>query len=403
MKKIYALMLMMLLCVNLVTGTFIQEPYHRGYQENINEQYYTVVFDNEGQASVVARLNFVNFDEEDLKEILLEFPGYTRIINIFQEVYESEEVCQYYEEVCTEFENGDCVTYIKKCSKFYTQQVYPPKYIVVNSELENEKHKLNLPEFAKPGESVNLIIYYKVDGFVDKGIVNKFNFQTIKSNFDVNNVRVATNVVNGLFMEDVDSEVNYQPNFGVLASSYDSAKFESEELYSVSRNIGYYGYSQTGQFLDPWESFTVSGKYTEYWLAFHWIKIVSVIAFFGMFVFGTYLGFKKLNKKKSKFKSMFGLGVGSAISIIVLGYLGRFFLELLPYGIPYQTRNLISGLVVLTEAVSILFLLFGPSIYVGAKQGLEKGVITFGITVATLIALGILSIIFLLISGGVYY
>jgi len=441
MGKIISIVIMFLFLVSIV-GTIgvsaqeemVSESYgYPGYpvysDTTTNQQFYTVVFDEEGQVSVAGRLVYVNTNKDKctdlnkcigstMSSISLQIPGSNvRIINIFQEVYDTEEVCQYYEEVCTLFENGKCSTYTKTCANYYTQTVYPPKYILVNNELSPDgSYKLTLPQPAKQGEFVTLLVYYKADGFVEENtLTSGFAFETIKSNFDVNYVTVSVDVTGDNRILGVDSNVNYQPNFAALANSYVGKEaFASDELYRTSQNIGYGGYTETASLLDPMESFTVDGKYSDSWIVFNWGKFLTVVILLLAFVGFGYGGYKVLSKatnsinsnKKSKTRksislgNLFFIGGGSAVLMVVLLWVGKFVSSLLPYGMNYQTRATIGLLIGLIELLIVFFLTFGPSIYIGVKEGAERGFIVFGITIGALIILGILSIVVLLIFSS---
>src|SRR3989344_5147217 len=81
--------------------TFSSEIAYPTNSYNQNNQYYTVTFDGEGEASVIGKLNFYNFGKNQINNIRLEIPGNNiRIINIVQEYYGYNAICahQGYEE-----------------------------------------------------------------------------------------------------------------------------------------------------------------------------------------------------------------------------------------------------------------------------------------------------------------
>ena len=92
MNKIISI-IVFLLILPIVFSSKIDYLYH----EN-NAHYYSVTFDEEGEASVTARLSFQNTGETPIKSIRLEIPGYdARIINILQEYYPQELICAEYD------------------------------------------------------------------------------------------------------------------------------------------------------------------------------------------------------------------------------------------------------------------------------------------------------------------
>src|SRR3989338_9304945 len=101
--KIKILLLMLILLIPQVLGLSV-EPYYGGNTFSQNTQYYTVNFDNEGEASVFARLNFHNIESTPLNTIKLEIPGNNiRIINVVQEYYTYTDVCVKYDYIHNNF------------------------------------------------------------------------------------------------------------------------------------------------------------------------------------------------------------------------------------------------------------------------------------------------------------
>ena len=93
--KIKILLLMLILLIPQVLASYA--PYYSN-SFGQNTQYYTVNFDNEGEASVLARLNFHNIQIIPLDTIKLEIPGNNiRIINVVQEYYSYNNVCVRYD------------------------------------------------------------------------------------------------------------------------------------------------------------------------------------------------------------------------------------------------------------------------------------------------------------------
>src|SRR4030042_7183961 len=61
------------------------------------DHYYTVVFDGEGEAAVLAKIKLTNKGKDDISSFSFDIPATSlRIINSVQEVYEQEEYCVQY-------------------------------------------------------------------------------------------------------------------------------------------------------------------------------------------------------------------------------------------------------------------------------------------------------------------
>ena len=87
-------------------------------------QFYSVVFDGEGDSIVAAKLKIQNIGKEPLKELNIEIPGENvRLINIMQEAIRFQKICGAYDP------KGNC-------SYYYDQQVWPPEYYSIEKSIE---------------------------------------------------------------------------------------------------------------------------------------------------------------------------------------------------------------------------------------------------------------------------
>ncbi len=195
-------LLVLLLFFNFFTANVLATDIIRDYYPpNQNtfgtNQFYNVVFDGEGQAVVVAKINVQNLKKDAINDLIFEIPGNNvRIISAFQESYEKEQKCSYYsydcvtyakDTQCTQYDkDGDCVRYEKvcvkqdkQCASWYNQTIYPPKYYSLEKteeQLSNSKRvEFKLDVGIKEQESTTLILYYKADGLASEAF-DIFNF-----------------------------------------------------------------------------------------------------------------------------------------------------------------------------------------------------------------------------------
>ncbi len=439
MNKILSSLFVLLLFFNffsanvLATDMIIEKPYYPYNQNSFGtNQFYNVVFDGEGQAVVVVKINIQNLGKDAINDLTLEIPGKNvRIISSLQEFYEKEQRCSYYnyncvtyakDAQCTQYDsNGECVKTEKicikqdqQCASWYNQTIYPPKYYNLEKTeeqlSESKRVKFKLDVAIKEQETTTLILYYKTDGLASENLgVFDFDFQTIKMNFDTQQVRVSVGVNPDLYFEGGEAKVNYQPNFAVFdkAELMSAKGIQSQELSDFSRNIEYsYGYVKTAQGLDPWESFSVKGKYATSWFALQKWKIFSVSLVVLALIVGFILGIVRLLKfKKTSLPIAVGFSsLASSILVTIVWFGGIKLLQLFStfsYSSNSQMFILLLGLMWI---ILLLIVLFAPSIYFGVKQGIIPAIICLLGTIMMLLIINVaLAIIFGTLANTNYY
>src|SRR3989338_1556591 len=95
MKKIMSLLFISMLLLSSVFATQISPSFNPPNNFPFeNNQYYAVLFDEEGEATVIAKINLQNMQKQEMKNLLLEIPGNAQILYVIQETnwhYESFE------------------------------------------------------------------------------------------------------------------------------------------------------------------------------------------------------------------------------------------------------------------------------------------------------------------------
>lgn len=374
------------------------------------DQYYSVFFDAEGDAIVAAKIGIVNGGTEPLSEVTIEIPGESmRIVNIVEEVREKQRRCSYYE-----YDEDDK----RVCAAWQEYYGYPSKYynVLHTTETLSKSHKLTLTlgRNLSSQESANLLIYYKEKSYVDeKNGKFFFDFETIKMGVDVNNIRVAVNVPEDLYLEGGESSVDYRDD-AVGITKMASADFEegvsSESLQQFSNQINYArGYVKTTQGLDPWESFHVEGKYATSWANLNSGKIalgiILALGAFALLGLGVRKGLKyaiHTRRGSSLAPQITIASFISALSVIALWFVTWFLTRYMQQFLSYDLRALLGLLITLLAGILTLALLVAPSVYFGIKHKVTVGFITFGLTLVLLLVFAIVLIIFLaMVPAGV--
>ena len=411
-----------------------------------NSQYYSVMFDEEGEAVVALKVNLNNPSNETLDKLNIEIPGETiRILNVVQEYHLLKEECAQWKEVCAD---DNCSSYYKKCTyynnyiDYYESKFYPVEYKTEKLS-GSTAFTFTLPKVITQQNTATLIIYYKATGYVKKSLgVHSFDFETIKYNYDTSHVRVSVNAQNDLFLEGTSASVNYKPaDYGMLAeaSFAKSESFDSKQLSEYSRSIEYdYGYVKETSALDPWESFHVKGKYSASKLLLNKgrisLTIGIILGMLALLFFGARKAFRllkdhsgfpyasnlsnasagKASKSNSSKVAMPDTGQALAM-VLTASFISSILLLVGWYALTFISKNLYdwvgyssSGvwtlLMILVFFLYSLFVLLAPAVYVGIRLGILPGFATFGaVIVFLIIELIIMAIIYASIGSRGYY
>ena len=386
MKKI--LLIALLLVVSVYAQEAIRMPTPIDGAGLGQNQFYSVVFDGEGDAIVAAKLKIQNIGKDNLKELSIEIPGEdVRLINIMQEVIRFQKICGAYDP------KGNC-------SYYYDQQVWPPEYYSIDKNTEklskSAKVTLNLPAELKEGETGTVLLYYKTDSYVKKSLgVFNFDFETIKWIFDTDRIRVAVNVQQDLYLEGVKGKIEYQDNFAAAEKALVSG-VQSQDLQQFSSQIEWQqGIVKEASGLDPYESFHAKGRYAKSWLNLNKGGIgVGVLITLIVLGFLYYFVYRKIkNVKGNIVLKAISIGVFSGIVSIVLWIIVSFLLDWIRQFIYYQYNSLLTLLIILIVGIISLVLIFGPALYFGFKHGFMNGIWCLGACLITLMVMGIVAII----------
>ncbi len=285
-------------------------------EDNIfcQNQYYSVVFDGEGEAAVNAKLSLENVDaDESINEIMVEIPGdEIRMIKAIQEMPTRQRQCRRWEPVPMPIEYEEDSMAIpqstnKRCLEWYPY-ISGPRYYTLKFEKEqlskSVQFTFSLPEPVLPQEAISILLYYKASGYVqEKAGLFRFNYETLKMPYDVETVRVAIDVQEGLYLEGGEAKTDYRPSpttYSLQNAPLALEGVQNEVASKFSREIQYApGYTKNTSGLDPFESFIVEGKYATSQFALQKWFIIGVIIIF-VFVLGGIVVFIRWDLKKTK-------------------------------------------------------------------------------------------------------
>ncbi len=382
MKKILSILFLLLLIPMVSAQSFYPENF--GYYGQ--NQYYYLVFDAEGETAVFARLELQN--TENRTEFSVKIPGQDiDLINIVQEYYLYEQECSNWEETSSTVSEETEVS-TRTCTDDISYPIYPPKYAQVSYTMGESDGmtnvKMQIPQQGQ--ETITLILYYKTSEYVqEKSGVYEYSFQTIQNEYDTSFVRVSVDVAEDLYLQGLSSSIDYITEMS--STTTDLARLASSISYIDT------GYTETASSLDPYESFSLEGKYAKSWLAIHWWKILlGLAAFSALLLAGIYI-LRKIAKKNKKLGLPLLLGLSSGM-ILWATWLSCSYLFNSWYYTPFG--DTIKLMAVLLTILMSIFLLIVPGLYFGITEGVKIGFACFTATVITLFVLGAISILILL-------
>ncbi|MFH0890048.1 MAG: hypothetical protein V1836_02795 [Candidatus Aenigmatarchaeota archaeon] len=426
-NAITTMILAIIMLSHVVSATkIIEMPYP--YYDWSSGHYYQVVFDGEGEASVVAKIVQLNMGKAPIDNITIEIPGRVNVRYLFQEVStktcndycsrydnvcENEETictnwndtsktCGSWEKKCTQY-NYACVEYSKNCYDSYSKNFVPLDFS--EEQLSSSKKiMIKLSEPIAPGETGTITMYYKSSGYAKKNLNFDFDFETIKSPYDTPSLRVAISVDEDMYLRGGETKTTYIPNFGSLESTTaeknvplagDSANF----MRSVSDNVVYAdGYVKTKSNLDSWESFHVTGAYNyrNAWFLTYYAEIIvaiTVLAAINAFFRQKFAAMLKRSKAPRIIFAGFLSALVVAVSVFVVLAAGGF--------LSYLFNNTIGGmLVAVAGVITILLSIALPVYYFSNKYGTREGV---AVLVSTILWLLIFAYVLSTFAGNYYY
>jgi len=367
-------------------------------QENIfsQNQYYSVNFDGEGEATVVSKIELQNMNSESMENFQIEIPGEkVRMLYALQEYYT-------YSEYCAEWGPD------KKCVRKEKRRDWPPKYKVINYQIQPTSssiiYSLQLPIPINSTEKSSIILYYKSEDYVTKTLgVYSFDFETIKHNYDTNLIRVSISVNPELYLKEGSTKTDYRSNFVSFEKA--AAAMQDVEIQRFVGSIGYGGYVETTQGLDPLESFHVKGTYSSSRLnlyKYHILGgILSLIILFYLLYFLLFKKLKKASKKNINLKSMVA-GIIASIFLMGLWLLTSYFIEFISRNIYYRYTSLVLILSILIVSIISLVFIFGPAIYFIVRHGWVPSAIYAVSLLISLIIFGVIAIFILSLMNQVH-
>lgn len=362
-----------------------------------NDQYYTVVFDGEGEAAVVARIDLTNNTKSSIDQVNLNVPAKSlRIIN----------AAQSYRGYINDYPTGR--------PEIYPNYHYGGYYSLDSKQISNADGfsvKLTLVNSLSSQESTTILLYYKATGYVNNILgLRNFGFQTIKTDFDVDTVRVAVNAQEPFNVKGAKASTNYQPNFAPISEGKSFSGADDASLGALSTQIQTEeGFVKQTQSLDPGENFVVKGSYAESVVLLYLPDLVGwligAVIVLGVFWL-VYRWWKRKHIVLNQFSQInpliktIAISIASTTLLIVSSFLGLLLIE--KFSSQGQNPFLVLLVLLIMFVLATLFI-FGPAVYFGIKYGIKYGVFAIAISVVFLIVALVFLLLFLNVTNNRIY
>lgn len=385
---------------------------------------YSVIFRGNGEALTFAKIVFTNSTESDMTKFNFEIPGVKPSeIEMYQ--MELKHRCLAYDsvnkytendlsdDVCTQWEEGNYDN--EYYSNYYgnDNQATYSKIKGTNLSQHGSKFSITLPVAVKSNKTSALVIAYAAKGYVTESSgLFKFNFETIKVNSRIKDLKVAVDVDSDLILKGKKATVNYggKKDTAITASAAQES-FTSGRLDNIIGGIGNYTQlTKTASNLSKNETYTVKGEYSANWFRLYLssiiitiLTVVGVIAV--IYLLSRYLKQRKSGKKSNKRLAELEVespvhltgqelsnlsvsdspvktidvkldltkvaicGLVSALSVIVIYIMCELISS---YGILNQSGGYNSVLSLIFSLIAILILIlgcFGLAVYLSVKRG----------------------------------
>ena len=338
---------------------------------------YKVVLRGDGRAIVVGKFTVPNTGSDTLTSI-----------RIGLSVDDATQMTAYQlivDQACSKFDNTSgtpvCTKYKDISSKDVTNAEYKKITII---EASPQKYTLSLPSAVEVGKTSVILFAYSSKQYTTEsfGLYSyDFSTPTIDERIDLMAVSVQTD--SDLYIDGEDSSIQYGSR--ISSSTSDVGELSADSAMAMMTSTRGNTVRSTASDLFPGESYTVTGRYSEFWWILSLDKIIGGIVILAILVgLGTWKSRRILKIEsiplKQRITTLFSesyltSGLFTAVligvwSAIVMNLTMSTFLRHIENGL----AAVLIGLVVMMIYVPILF---GPSIALGAKKGWRAGIMTF--------------------------
>jgi len=363
------------------------------------EHRYDVTLRGNGELYVEARLAFRNTSDQTQSQFDFEIPSAAAhdLVILQQKLPDS---CKRYEtnstvrpRPCAEYEEADYFS-------GYSSSDDDTEYKKATVEQTGEKYKVNLPFEVEADKSSAIIVAYYGEGYVTSLLGrHRFNFETFKVGQKIKTANVSVGADSDLVIKGAKSSVSYQKRSS--SGALDSGASAAEINRSV-RDIGRYGsITKSTKNLAAGETFNVKGVYASNWFGLYWVEILIALAVVAAIFVAAKLVFKRRGRslqiqqvakqpptrtieQQTDARTKLGpkwlaIALAAAVSVFALVYLLQYLSSLSSLQNVIED-GLVAAMLAIIMVVLFGFIIFGPAVVAGLKQGWRTGLVVLAFT-----------------------
>ncbi|KKQ37531.1 MAG: hypothetical protein US54_C0032G0009 [Candidatus Roizmanbacteria bacterium GW2011_GWA2_37_7] len=366
---------------------------------------YTVTLRGNGEAIVNARVAFSNFDDYEKTSLSLRVPqGDPQDIVAYQIVREPQ--CIRYADAVYQNPSKGYAPDIAPCLEYQEPNYYDywwgkAKYFKAETQLDGDTINFTLPKAVAQNSSGSILLYYRTMGIAQKASFGSFDyrFESLKVKEPIRNITIGVTTDQDMVLRGAESQVQYRFNYSmplIQSVAYaEKSTFTSTEFDSYVSQIGQGIIVKTATYLQPLDSYLVSGSYAKSIIRLYAkdiLKVVGIIiGFFACLIVGAFFIMKR--KKPPVVTEQVGKSEGAAhssklmtfiwmvivsfiSSLIAAGYTGLvFILTQWMQQWYYYTNSMFVTLLLLVFSLGVYALVIvGPAIFMGVKRGVWSGI-----------------------------
>ncbi|MEK7632264.1 MAG: hypothetical protein AAB473_00545 [Patescibacteria group bacterium] len=349
---------------------------------------YKVILRGDGRAIVVGKMTIPNTGAGPLTNI-----------RVGLSVTDATQMSAYQvvvEQSCSKLDTSSgtsvCTKYKDVSSKDITNAPYE-KMAIVDDTDSGDGYLLSLPQSVDPGASAVVLLAYSSKEYTDESFgLFSYTFATPTVDERIESMSVIVQTDSDLYIDGEGTEIKYTEDFPDDTFADATGLSAESALTTISSKRGN-TVRESASDLFPGESYTVTGRYSEFW----WRLSIGRILF-GVLIVALVIGFGIWRLRKASMANP--IPMKQRIHAILSGtpLVSGFFAALLIGVWTYVAINVVSAqfvrharsplvIALIGIVVAMMYLLvgLGPSVLFGAKRGWKAGVMTFVATIVWLI------------------
>lgn len=337
---------------------------------------YTVVFRNDGAATVLGRIVFKNTEQEAIQELSLTISEIDPRDSVFYQVIAPPHCIEYAASPAIGLERPPCLRYSTDYLYDHFQDLGNEDYRKLSPGREGTTFTIPLSQAVKANEAGSIVFAFRAKEYTQSTWAGayRFTFTSPKIDAPLELVRVSVGVDSDLYLKGYRTKVAYREQF---AAPHD---LSAPSIGRVIDDYQHRGFTKEGRNLGRGESLVVGGTYADAWWKLYPLEIVGAVGGLLAFVLLWLLWrrfYHPIHQKAGPLTGIFspanvGVAFASALATVGLTYIVSILIP--NYIFPY--RDAVSGALFMILVLGLYAaVIFGPALWVAfgrVREGKER-------------------------------